>query len=141
MLNNKMPSELEVMNRLAEEATEFFDNFVAAFTTFDGEVVARLFSHPYLAVDQHGNQSVLDCTKDTARYFQNYLDEYKSSGSESCSYKDLEVVPIGKLGALASVTWTLRNAEGVKISSWRESYCVLRKSGQISAYASVDHAA
>ena len=136
-----MAMGLENMNRLVEEATEFFDRFVAAFHTFDGEVVARLFSHPYLAVDQHGNQSVLECIKDTASHFQNYLDEYKTIGSDSCSYENLAVLPIGKMGALASVTWILRNAEGDETSSWRESYCVLRKSGQMKAYATVDHAA
>ena len=129
------------MTRLTDEAKEFFDQFVAAFGTFDGNVVARLFSHPYVAIDQHGNQKVLICDRETATYFQGYLDNYKSRGSESCCYEDLEVVPMGSLAALISVTWTLKNAEGVGIESWRESYCVLRKGGQLRASVSVDHAA
>ena len=135
-----MSNERNTVNRLTIEATQFFDAFVAAFVTFDGSVVARLFVHPYLAVDQHGNQKVFDGPEDTAKYFQVHLDSYKSTGSESCRYQLLEVVPVGAQGALASVTWRLENADGKEISSWRESYCVSRHSGQMLAYASIDHA-
>jgi hypothetical protein len=136
-----MLQELDVMDRLISEATQFFDNFVAAFDTFEGSAVARLFVHPYLAVDQHGDQSIFDSPDDTAMYFQEHLDAYKSGGSESCSYQSLDVVPMGSLGALASVTWSLTTADGNEISSWRESYCVSRKDGKMLAYASIDHAA
>ena len=135
-----MVRELDVMNRLTTEATQFFDDFVAAFGTFEGSIVARLFVHPYLAVDQHGNQKVFDGPEDTATYFQEYLDGYKFDGSKSCSYQSLEVEPIGTLGAIASVTWSLTSADGNEISSWRESYCVSRKNGKMLAYASIDHA-
>jgi hypothetical protein len=136
-----MVQELDVMDRLISEATQFFDDFVDAFGTFEGSIVARLFVHPYLVVDQHGSQSVFEGPEDTAVYFQEYLDGYKSGGSESCSYQSLEVVAIGTLGALASVPWSLTNADGEEINSWRESYCVSRKNGQMLVYASIDHAA
>lgn len=129
------------MDRLISEATQFFDGFVAAFGTFEGSIVARLFVHPYLAVDQYGNQRVFEGPEDTALYFQEHLDRYKSGGCESCSYHSLEVVPMGTLGALTSVTWSLTNADGKETSSWRESYCVSRKNGRMLAYASIDHAA
>lgn len=128
------------MDRLISEATQFFDDFVVAFSTFEGGIVAGLFVHPYLAVDQHGDQSVFERPEDTATYFQKHLDRYKSDGCESCSYQSLEVFPIGRLAALASVKWSLTNADGKEISSWRESYCVSRKNGEMLAYASIDHA-
>ena len=137
----RMQAELKLMKQLITEATEFLDSFVAAFSTFDGEVVARLFTYPYLAVDQHGNQSVFHGSKETARYFQKHLDGYKSGGSDSCSYQIHEVMQIGALGALLTVTWTLKDANGDEISSWGESYCVLRTNGKMSAHTSIDHAA
>lgn len=128
------------MDRLTIEATEFFDNFVAAFSTFDGALVARLFAHPYLAVDQDGNQRVFENTEATARYFQQHLDNYQSSGSESCRYHSLEVTPIGTQGALVTVTWSLRDPQDCERSTWRESYCVLSNNGKMSAHTSIDHA-
>ena len=136
-----MEQYLYDMNQLDLEAKQFFDEFVVAFETFRGSTVARLFVHPYMAVDQHGNQRVFDTPKDTSDYFQEHLDRYRSGGSETCSYRFLEVVPIGALGALLSVTWSLENADGNEISCWRESYGVLRKNGRLLAYASIDHVA
>jgi hypothetical protein len=93
-----------------------------------------------MAVDQEGNRRIISGFEETANYFQEYLDSYKSTGSACCSYDSLEVTPVGERAALAAVTWSLRNAAGVEINSWRESYCVLRNNGQMLAYASVDHA-
>ncbi len=136
-----MPTrEIDTPKKPGLEATQFFDDFVDAFGTFEGSIVARLFVHPYLAVDQHGNQSVFDGPEDTATYFQKHLDGYKSEGSKSCSYQSLEVEPIGSLGAIASVTWSLTGSDENVIASWRESYCVSRKNGEMLAYASIDHA-
>jgi hypothetical protein len=128
------------MDQIAREASKYFDHFVEAFATFEGENVARLFTFPYLSVDHNGNRRVFSKFEETAKYFQEHLDSYKSSGSKSCSYDSLEVTPIGERGALAAVTWSLRNAAGSEINTWRESYCVLRNSGQMLAYASIDHA-
>ena len=130
-----------IMKPLTAEVTAFFDSFVAAFGTFDGEVVSRLFSHPYLAVDQHGNQRVFNGAKAIASYFQHHLDNYKSIGSASCSYEALEIIPVGALSALVTVTWRLQGADGHELSTWRESYCVLQKEGgKLFACASIDHA-
>ena len=128
------------MSQMLKEAAAFFDSFVHAFATFDGEVVARLFSHPYLAVDQHGQTRAFDNAKATASYFQHHLDNYKTIGSDSCSYEALEVVPIGTPSALVTVTWRLQGADGHELSNWRESYCVLRKEGGMVACSSIDHA-
>lgn len=118
----------------------YFDHFVEAFATFEGKNVARLFAFPYLSVGQNGNPRVFSQFEETATYFQEYLNSYKSSGCESCCYHALEVIPVGARGALATVTWSLRDAVGSEINTWRESYCVQRNDGQMLAYASIDHA-
>jgi len=128
------------VDSLTLEATRYFDDFVTAFSTFEGKVVASLFSYPYLAVDQAGMQSVFVDAQQTAEYFQVHLNNYKSEGCESCSYHSLDVVPVGGGGALATVTWLLKDGNGGEISTWRESYCVLRASGKLYAHTSIDHA-
>ncbi len=132
---------MDAFTSLTLEANRYFDDFVAAFSTFNGELVARLFSHPYMAVGAAGNSTILESPAQTTLYFQQYLDDYKSKGSKSCRYDALEVVPIGASSALLSVTWTLLNYDGKTISSWLESYCVARTNGGLLAYASIDHAA
>jgi hypothetical protein len=139
VLTLKRLEDPKAMDQLAREASMYFDHFVEAFATFEGENVARLFTFPYLSVELNGNRRVFSQFVETAKYFQEHLDSYKSSGSKSCSYGSLEVTPIGGRGALAAVTWSLRDAAGSAISDWRESFCVLRINGQILAYASIDH--
>ena len=129
------------MNKqLQNEATAFFDAFVAAFGTFDGKVVAQLFTCPYLAMDAEGNSNVFLTSADIADYFQKYLNSYQSDGCKSCSFHNLEAVAIGTKNALLTVTWKLLRSNGVEVSSWRESYNVVRTNNQLQAYASVDHA-
>ncbi len=128
------------MTPLSGAATEFFDRFVSAFRTFDGKAVSGLFCYPYLAVDQHGSRRVFDNARETARYFQQHLDHYRSIGTVYCSYQALEIVPAGELSALATVTWSLHGADGHELSRWRESYCVVRSAGGLLACASIDHA-
>jgi hypothetical protein len=132
---------IDTIELLTVEANRFFDDFVTAFSTFSGEVVARLFSHPYMAVDSDGNPTILESPMHTAQYFQNYLEDYKARGSKSCRYDFLEVIQIGSSGALLSATWSLQDSRGETIDSWSESYCVSRTIEGMLAYASIDHAA
>lgn len=125
---------------LALEARQFFDDFVAAFSTFSGKVVARLFSHPYMVVYSDGSSTILESVEHTAQHFQKYLDGYKCKGSKSCHYEFLEVVPIGASGGLVSVNWRLKNSDGETIDSWSESYFVSRTTAGLLAYVSIDHA-
>lgn len=128
------------LDKIKTEAKTFFDSFVTAFATFDGEVVAQLFTHPYMAVDTSGNGRVFNSAPETAAYFQEFLDEYHRSGSRTCSYESMEAVPIGCLAAVVSVKWVLHSADGSETTSWSESYCVSREHGKMLAYASMDHA-
>ena len=132
---------IESTESLLLEANRYFDDFVTAFATFSGEVVAGLFSHPYMAINSEANSTILESPAHTARYFQKFLDDYKSNGSKSCRYDFLEVVPIGSSGALLSVKWSLQHSAGENIDSWNESYCVLRTTEGMLAYVSIDQTA
>ncbi|MDK8465147.1 hypothetical protein [Marinobacter sp. SS13-12] len=65
---------------------EFFDDFVAAFSSFDGDRVATKFSLPYMAKGPGDSCSVFDSRFQLAEYFQSYLDEYHSQGCRECRY-------------------------------------------------------
>lgn len=121
-------------------AARFFDEFVDAFRTFDGNVVAQRYSSPYLAA--HVDET-LDCFtnhSEIARYFQGVLDDYHARGCRSCRYADLEVVPLGEAGVLGTVTWELLHEDGSVLSRWRESYNMARSGEGLKVFCSVDHA-
>ena len=119
---------------------QFFDRFVQAFASFDGEAIASRYVAPYMAVRSDGSARVLATPADIAAYFQGVLDDYRKLGCAGCRYKDLQQQVLGATAALATVTWVLEKSGGEVISSWRESYTLVRTEHELKVRASVDHA-
>lgn len=107
-------------------ATTFFDEFVAAFGSFDGGTIARRYQSPYLALQADGTGRCFASDADIAEYFQKVVDAYYARGCRSCGYADLEVVALGERSVLATVTWDLMTEGGEVDASWRESYTLTR---------------
>ena len=126
---------------LSSELTSFFDDFVAAFGTFDGDRIAGRYRPPYLAVHTDGSQQVFSDQSEVGRYFQRIVDDYHGKACRACRYGDLEAMPLGSRSALATVTWDLLREDGSVIASWRESYCLMRTEDGWRICSSVDHAA
>lgn len=120
-------------------AQAFFDEFVQAFTSFSGEVIARRYTSPYMAMHADGSHDLYSTTKDTACYFQRVVDEYYEQGARTCSYKELDVVALGRSHLLATVTWELKGQTGGIISAWRESYSLALRHGEYKITISIDH--
>lgn len=117
----------------------FFDDFNEAFKTFDGDRVASKFSFPFLARQGDGRTSVYSDRPQLARYFQNYLDDYREQGCVACRYDELQIVMLGVETAVASVCWTLLDASMATVLSWHESYLLAVGSGMPTAFATIDH--
>ena len=126
---------------LQREAAAFFDDFVDAFATFRGSRIAERYVAPYVALQTDG--SVLPFTEHSAigAYFQSVVDTYAAQGCRSCRYRELETLPLGRQSALATVTWDLLREDGTVLTSWRESYALVRKPEGLRIFTSVDHVA
>lgn len=118
---------------------EFFEDFVVAFSSFDGNRVATKFSLPYLAKGPGDACNVFDSRSQLAEYFQSYLDEYHQRGCSECRYSNLSVTWLGAECAVASATWDLVDRSGVSVTSWSESYMLSFVGGKALAFATVDH--
>jgi hypothetical protein len=127
--------------QIVRAAGSFFDEFIVAFSSFDGAEIARRYRSPYLALHADGSVHCFAVHADIARYFQAVVDDYHSKGCRSCRYRDLEVVALGTRSALATVTWDLLREDGTSMVSWRESYNLTLVGELFRVVASVDHAA
>ncbi len=123
-----------------DQATAFFDAFVATFQTFDGDCIAQRYIAPYLARNAEGSIQCFGEHAEIGRYFQDIVNAYHAQGCRSCRYTDLDVVLIGSQSVLATVTWELLGENGSVLSSWRESYTLARTDNGLRIFASVDHA-
>lgn len=128
------------MTALQDEAAAFFDAFVEAFRSFNGQLIALRYLAPYSALHAGGSVECFSTPADIAGYFQKVVDGYRSQGCRSCRYGELEVVSMGQACVLGTVTWDLLLEDGSVFQSWRESYNLARTSEGLRVFATVDHA-
>lgn len=121
------------------EAAAFFDDFVAAFLQFDGPLIARRYHAPYLAMHTAGRYDLLATTDEIGAYFQRVVDQYRGDGCTACRHRGLQVVTLGAHAMLATVSWDLLDPAGAILSSWRESYNLVRTPQGLRIFASTDH--
>jgi hypothetical protein len=117
----------------------FFDEFVVAFESFDGAVVALRYLTPYLAFHSDGSAEVFLSSADTAAYFQRILNSYREKGCRSCRYTDLDTFPLGQNCVVATVTWELLGEDAAVLEAWRESYNLSRVEDRYRVFTSTDH--
>jgi hypothetical protein len=119
-------------------AQKFFDEFVEAFRSFNGDIIALRYLVPYLAFHSDGSAEVFLSSADTAAYFQRILNAYHAKGCMSCGYKELEIVPLGQRCAVATVTWELLADDFMVLESWRESYNLSLVGDRFMIFTSID---
>lgn len=123
-------------------ATTYFDLFVDAFASFDGERVADLFAAPVVALRSDGSLIGLASRSDVAGYYQAALDKYRRDGCRTCRWSELSVTAMGRAALLAAVTWDLLREDGTVVTRWRQSYgLTLSGDDGAKAFSAVSHAA
>ncbi|MCH8497498.1 MAG: hypothetical protein LAT63_03405 [Marinobacter sp.] len=117
----------------------FFDDFVTAFSQFDGALIATRYSAPYQALLATGELQSFSSEQAIAAHFQTVLDGYREAGCVACRYHALDALPVGPACVLATVTWSLLDGEGEVVQFWRESYNLARTPEGWRIFASIDH--
>jgi len=111
---------------LATEVKAFFVQYNEVFATFDGKQVAALYYMPTVTMRGDGSIHCLRSQEDLAAFFQGVIDTYRKDGYAGSNLKNLEVLPIGDLSALATMDWEMLRQDGSLIRRWRQSYNVVR---------------
>ena len=124
---------------MVDSVKDFFDRFVDEFPSFDGNVIASRYLTPYVAVSSDGDVWQCSDPTDTVTYFQSLLDRHASQGVLSCKYSDFECTPIGNSCFFVTVTWAMLGAEDSVISTWRESYNLVKTDSGLKIFTSIDH--
>ncbi len=118
------------------ELAEFFDRFVTAFASFDGVIVAGLFTAPGVALKQDGSLKGFAAIADIAAYYQTALDQYRAAGCQSCRYGQLETHALGTTSTVATVTWDLVQADNSLVAHWRQAYFLTKIDGAWRCFGS-----
>ncbi len=124
---------------LQQEIEQFFDDFVEAFRKFDGPLIAQRYAAPYIALSGDGVLQSFATQARIGEYFQSVVDHYRQAGCGACRYTRLDVIPLGRNSALATLDWELLHEDGRVIHAWRESYNLARIGEALRIFASTDH--
>jgi hypothetical protein len=130
----------DIHRQWPHDAKLFFDDFVAAFSSLDGTLIAQRYQAPYVSANATGELRVFADQGAIAEYFCTVLAGYRQQGCTACSYDHLQIVPMGANAALATVCWRLFNHAGQQLGCWTESYNLLRLAQGLRIFASTDHA-
>jgi len=122
-----------------EEVALFFNRFQEDFTSFDGTTIASRYIVPFMSVNSDGNVSVFIKQSEIEELYQHYLDEYLAQGINSCRYKDLEYIPLGRNCICATVTWEMLSPVKDVVTSWRESYNLINYDNELKIFSTIDH--
>ncbi|HSE06684.1 MAG TPA: hypothetical protein VLK35_21230 [Methylomirabilota bacterium] len=124
---------------LRDEIAGFFDDFVEAFMSFSGARIATRYLVPGVAVRADGSVQCLQSRPEVERFFQAAVDSYRGDGCRGIRFKDLDVVTMGELSVLGTVTWELLREDGSVLRQWRQSYNLVRVGGAWQILASTYH--
>src|SRR5262245_30645578 len=108
------------------EMSDFLNQYLETFTTFDADQIAGWYCVPTITMRADGSINCFQSREEIARFFQRVTDIYQGEGATSGTMHDLEVVPIGGRSALVTVTWKNRRPDGSVARQWRQSYNVVR---------------
>ncbi len=122
------------------EAQAFFEAFASAFRAFDGPIIAQRYVAPYLSLSAEGTLRQFATQEQIGEYFHNIVAQYHNQGCRACRFNTLAVTPLGSNSALASITWELLRSDDSVVSSWRESYTLMRTPDGLRIFTSIDHA-
>ena len=122
-----------------DDIKAFYDQFVNDFTLFDASIIASKYLSPYIAVSPDGDIWESNDPEEIVTYFQTLLNKHSSDGVQTCKYDDFECIAIGNSCFLATVTWSMMAENKDVISTWRESYNLVRTDSGLKIFTSIDH--
>ena len=96
----------------------------------DGKKIAEHYNAPCLTLRGDGSFVALQTQADVVQYFQSVADTYEKLGIVQASSKDFTSQMMGSRGALATVTWVGRKADGALVNEWRVSYSLVEFEGR-----------
>ena len=80
---------------LTKEVRGFFERYLKAFDSIDGNRIAALYCVPTVTKRGDGSIHCLQSREELARFFRGVADSYYREGYRSGSFKNLRVIPIG----------------------------------------------
>lgn len=107
------------------EMTTFFEQYAARYMASDVEAISALYEAPLLAI-REGRAIHLPDRTAVREHLAELMTAYRNAGAARADVVELDVAPLGKSGAMATVHWHVLNEAGALRRDFRTTYHLLR---------------
>lgn len=124
---------------MKDEAVAFFNQYRAEFDSANWAGFASLFHEPCLTVRGDGSVRAIQSRQKAASFFASVSDAWRLEGYHRFETINLDVLPIGRSGMLATFDWQMFGKDNILIRQWRQSYQLVRVEGKLQVLTSMFH--
>ena len=124
---------------MSDELHPFFEHYSERYMASDVDAVSALYAAPLVAVRE--GQAIHLPDRDAVRaHLGELMGAYSRSGATRADVAGLEVAPLGRSAANATVHWHVRDRDGGLLKDFHTTYHLLRQDGgwRILAYTNHD---
>lgn len=105
--------------------TAYFAQYAERYMASDVDAISVLYESPLLAV-REGRAIHLPDRTAVREHLAELMKAYQSAGAARAEIAELDVVPLGKSGSMATVRWHVLNEAGTLLRDFRTTYHLLR---------------
>ncbi|MGH2747200.1 MAG: DUF6841 family protein [Actinomycetota bacterium] len=107
------------------DIASFFTQYAERYMASDVDAISALYEAPLLAV-REGRAIHLPDRTAVRGHLAELMEAYQSAGAARADIAEIDVVPLGKSGAMATVRWHVFNEAGTLLRDFRSTYHLLR---------------
>lgn len=116
----------------------FFAHYSERYMASDVDAVSAMYDAPMVAL--RDGRAIHLADRDAVReHFAEVMGAYARSGAARADVASLDVAPLGKSSAFATVNWHVRDADGGVIKDFRTTYHLLRVDGEWRILSYTNH--
>ncbi len=117
----------------------FFTQYAERYMASDVDAISALYEAPLLAV-REGRAIHLPDRAAVREHLAELMKAYQSAGAARADIGEIDVMPLGKSGAMATVRWHVVDDTGAILRDFRTTYHLLRadEAWRILAYTNHD---
>jgi len=107
------------------EMASLFAQYAERYMASDVDAISALYEAPLLAV-REGRAIHLPNRTAVREHLAELMNAYRSAGAARADIAEIDVISLGKSGAMATVRWRVVNEAGTLLRDFRCTYHLLR---------------
>ncbi len=121
-----------------DDLDSFFAHYAERYMASDVDAISALYEAPLLAV-REGRAIHLGDRTAVRQHLTEVMGAYSRSGAARADVAELQVLPLGKSSAAATVRWHVRGAGGELLKDFHTTYHLLLVNGEWRVLAYTNH--